>query len=848
MVDVEELTTRSRVAPREVRFECERHLADPSTAEHERAKLFLALGWAAFTQADLDAAAAALAEARQLANHDTVEVDLADVLRLEYALLIESGQIDRAIERITPLLENLEAENKARLWSGHGAALHAAGDNHAAIQSYDRGLREAQDSDDRFTELLLLNNRSVSHLELGEFAEASAGLEHVRANSSTSVFEHLYIISTHNIGVLEARLGRVAAAIGYFTEASKLLEDAEDRVSHAHALIDQAQLFLDAGLLDEALHAAERSENVFERLDSARRCADALLVQAQAMGSRGDWLAASELARAAKGRAGTTITPRSLDLAQQLILSGELLSASECGTVEEGRLVEVANADANLAVDVAVALAEQGRPDEAMAILRATTECERSAQALTRLHHSVAAALLGRLEGRHTDAISEVQRGLQIAYESAIALGVSDLRVMTARRVSQLRDCGLDLEADTKDAAVALEVLELARAVDLLPEPDLSPVELSLLTRLRSLAKALFERSSSEETIVSLTRSRNQIERDLRDIRRSRTVSQSGHGDDVARPKGASSDSNLASLAVVHLFIHRGDLNALVQQGPQKVVKISLGDVRPVRKTLAALRLTLAAGAGSPSAPRFELLAQRLSKRLAPLLSVLDGLQSERIVVVPDPKLDHIPWVLISDHPIAIAPSQRTLNLSRQTEMSSRSGVVAVAGPGLEHAAREVQGVAEAYGEAVTLLDQHATSAEVIARMREADVVHFASHGVFRWDNPLYSSLQLGDGPLTFFDLLAQEPPNALVLSSCDVGRAAASSSLGLASLVLARGCGAVVASTGPVNDASAVDLMIEMHRQRAAGLPVATALFAAQAMHTSDDPSLALFAAYGLG
>lgn len=48
---------------------------------------------------------------------------------------------------------------------------------------------------------------------------------------------------------------------------------------------------------------------------------------------------------------------------------------------------------------------------------------------------------------------------------------------------------------------------------------------------------------------------------------------------------------------------------------------------------------------------------------------------------------------------------------------------------------------------------------------------HLACHGTFRADNPLFSHLQLADGPLTVADLSAlRQAPGLLMLSSCDAG------------------------------------------------------------------------------
>ncbi|MDQ3402480.1 MAG: CHAT domain-containing protein, partial [Actinomycetota bacterium] len=55
---------------------------------------------------------------------------------------------------------------------------------------------------------------------------------------------------------------------------------------------------------------------------------------------------------------------------------------------------------------------------------------------------------------------------------------------------------------------------------------------------------------------------------------------------------------------------------------------------------------------------------------------------------------------------------------------------------------------------------------------------------------------------------------------------------LGLATILLNRGTSTVIASTLPVPDAGAGDLMLALHANLSKGLPAADALARAQAVH----------------
>jgi CHAT domain-containing protein len=108
-------------------------------------------------------------------------------------------------------------------------------------------------------------------------------------------------------------------------------------------------------------------------------------------------------------------------------------------------------------------------------------------------------------------------------------------------------------------------------------------------------------------------------------------------------------------------------------------------------------------------------------------------------------------------------------------------------------------------------------------------LVHVAAHGTFRADSPLFSALELDDGPLTVYDLERLErAPHHVVLSSCSSalgGPSGADELLGLVSALIALGSAGVVASVVPVSDRATVPLMLGLHGRLRAGDGLAEAL-----------------------
>jgi CHAT domain-containing protein len=159
--------------------------------------------------------------------------------------------------------------------------------------------------------------------------------------------------------------------------------------------------------------------------------------------------------------------------------------------------------------------------------------------------------------------------------------------------------------------------------------------------------------------------------------------------------------------------------------------------------------------------------------------------------------------------------------------------VVLAYGPGLPHAEAEIDDLAQRYPLAKPLVGADATAQAVAEALDGAQLAHIAAHGRFRSDNPLFSSLELADGPLTVYDLEGiRQAPATLVLSACDAalsGIRPGDELMGVASAVFALGTRTLIASVAPVGDAETRELMNVFHDALGRGLTPALALVKAQ-------------------
>jgi CHAT domain-containing protein len=107
--------------------------------------------------------------------------------------------------------------------------------------------------------------------------------------------------------------------------------------------------------------------------------------------------------------------------------------------------------------------------------------------------------------------------------------------------------------------------------------------------------------------------------------------------------------------------------------------------------------------------------------------------------------------------------------------------------------------------------------------------LHIAAHGVFRADNPMFSSIKLGDSWLNLFDIFNLQLGNELtVLSACETGMSAVwegDELLGLARGFLYAGTPSLVVSLWTVNDRSTAQLMRHFYEGLQNGLSKSRAL-----------------------
>ncbi len=156
--------------------------------------------------------------------------------------------------------------------------------------------------------------------------------------------------------------------------------------------------------------------------------------------------------------------------------------------------------------------------------------------------------------------------------------------------------------------------------------------------------------------------------------------------------------------------------------------------------------------------------------------------------------------------------------------------------PTIPAAQREVMAVASRFADGRLYLGNEASRCALVAAAAEADVLHLATHGLFRPDNPYFSALKLADGWVDVRELY-RLPLRAqlVVLSACESGAASrlgGDELVGLARGFMGAGATSLVVSQWNVHDESAAVLMDRFYAHLTSGagkLSPAAALARAQ-------------------
>ena len=764
---------------------------------------------------------------------------VADVRATYGATLVVVGRTRSGLRQLDRAVEAGEGVIHASALMRRATVLSWLGRQHEALRDMSQALAGFRRANDRVWEASTLHNLGWVELSLGRLDEAERDTAAAREIFTAEDLRLDALWAEQNLGEIAFCRGDLPRALAVFDDVAK--EYAALEHSRPHLAVARSVANLAAGLPSEAI----------EVIDAALAEAELYPVNQahlQLIGS-----AARLAAGDAQGAAALALQSR--DGFRRLRIAADELRARSA-LLRARHDMRAARRFGTEAVDVARELDSVGA-DEAPAALMLAAELTDSADLLAQAakyrHHPgslvrasgwLARALAREGAGDRGGALRSCGRGLDALDEHRQTLGSSELRALATTHGRELATVALR-HAASSDARTLLRWSERWRATAL-AEPPVTPdgdvpTELAAL---RDNGRRLAEARAEGEPTAQLESERRRLERAVR-AGHHRLAGQADHVDprlDVEQLVAEVGDAALVELVDVDGVLH--------------VLVVSRGRVRRRIAGTAAQALELGnlaqfalrrAARGRPYDPGD--LGSRLQQTL--LGDAVRLLPDGPVVVAPTARLHGIPWALLptlAERSFSSVPSAaQWLRAKAATTADER--LVLLAGPGLDTGGAEVPLLAAKHPDAVLLDGERATVEAAMTALDGAGLAHVAAHGHFRADSPLFSSLELADGPLTVHDLeRLRVAPHRLVLSACESGVLApvgADELLGLASALFSIGTAGLVSSVAEVNDEATAVLMVDLHDRLAEGGGLADALLAARTAASGDPTREATAAAF---
>jgi tetratricopeptide (TPR) repeat protein len=725
----------------------------------------------------------------------------------------------------------------------------------------------------------ILDNRGAVLLSLGRGNEALSAHE-----AAARVFEEAgltlpYATALCNIGEANRQLADYRSSLTAFEEAHRLYDDLDELTDKSQLILDTANVYLDLNLYPEALAAYQKSSNLLREAGAAHDCARALWGMGVTLAATSNFEAAERaLSEAAElfAAAGNSSLLCGVTLGQSLVQ--EKRGNQEASLAHAQRAMElvlekdwsVQRVYAHLRmVDVLLPDVERAEPH----LMEARLLSERLALPQLRQRLNERLGRLRRLQGSDEEALVALEEAIDeierlrdtVTHESMRAsflldkIGAYDelLKIHLSRWA----------ESDPRGVFAAAERAKSRGLVDLLTgvarEPERTADE-PLQGRIRSLQSDLNATYNQllgvgevppRVPLPDLHGRTIELEREISELRL-RTVPATSDPFTTAPPDVWEELPSDVTLLAYHIM---GDeIIAFVGGRDQIRIVRNCGSAGVVTRLLRQLDVQWdRMGAGPGFVDRHVEHLARLTQRvlaslydeliapLGPLLgaSSLDEDVPRKITIIPHGLLHRVPFhalfdgeaYLLDRFEVSYAPSATVFSLcqKRVPRGLERALILSVTDPLIPHVSDEARAVASHLPEAEVLSDGRATIGAIGEKVPGCGILHLACHGMFRGDNPMFSSLKLHDGWLTAADVLRLDLGGALVtLSACESARnrvLAGDEIIGLTRGFMGAGAATLVASLWLVQDETTSWMMERWYARMRDGAGRTTALRDAQ-------------------
>jgi CHAT domain-containing protein len=266
----------------------------------------------------------------------------------------------------------------------------------------------------------------------------------------------------------------------------------------------------------------------------------------------------------------------------------------------------------------------------------------------------------------------------------------------------------------------------------------------------------------------------------------------------------------------------------LLSRGDLQIVE--LGPAPALRRVLQLLRFQLSKFRLGPEYVRtfqqqlLEAANEHLREFYRQLIAPIERhiKEAAHLIIAPHGFLHYLPFHALFDgerylgdrFSISYTPSASVYYLCSTKNAPAAEGALVLGVPDASapYILDEVQAVSSVLPNAEVFTGAEATLEVLREKGAHCRLVHIATHGWFRRDNPMFSSISLGDSQLSLFDLYQLDLPAELVtLSGCGTGLnvvVGGDELLGLVRGLLYAGAQGVLVTLWDVNDQSTAEFM----------------------------------------
>ena len=797
-----------------------------------------------------------------------MELDVGRTISGALMNLVYLGRYDEALagaQRARDIfLKHGDHLRLARLDTNMGNILHRQDRFEEAVERYQRAYTTFTRIGDPQDVAITLQNMATCQISLNEFPQALQTYCTVRAYSVSHHMPLLVSEADYNIAYLYYLRGEYTRAIDLYSATREHCHTVGDAYHQGLCDLDQSEMYLELNLSEEGAHLARRAFDTFQQLGLGYETAKAVTNLAIASSHHGDTQLALDLfgkARDLFTRERNQAWIATIDLYQALVFYQEGRLA-EARTLSESALQFFAQSPLGGKAALCQLLLARihlnsGHGEEArrvcLAALRKLEQAE--APALSCQAYFVLGLIeeaLGSPEAAY-EAYLKAHEWLENlrSHLHADEMKIAFLKDKLAVYESLVRMClGRGPSAASQEAAFAY--IEQAKSRSL---ADLIAFRAHRLPASRKTHRALVEQVDTLRGELSwYSRSIQLLEGQSANLRGPRLEKLRRAARNCERrlvealAKLQVEDREFANLeaagsidletirsalpedAMLVEYYRVGDAFYVCLLSRRDLRIVELGAAPVLRRVLQLLRFQLSKFRLGPEyvstfqqqllQAANEHLREFYQQLIAPIASHLEG--AAHLIVAPHGFLHYLPFHALFDgerylgdrFSISYTPSASVYYLcsTKNAPLSERALVLGVPDPSAPHILDEVEAVSSVLSNAEVFTGAEATLEVLREKGAQCRLVHIATHGSFRQDNPMFSSISLGNSQLSLFDLYQLDLPAELVtLSGCGTGLnvvVGGDELLGLVRGLLYAGAQGVLVTLWDVNDQSTAEFM----------------------------------------